>query len=107
VQERRASARVPLQVRAAIQCEGSSAQGWLCGFSPQGARIEDSGLQPPPGALVRVVFWTSAEVCCELQGRVVRAADVDGFALRFEAADAGLKRGLSELAASIGELPTL
>ena len=74
-----------------------------------GARIEYSGLAPEAGSSVRVTFCPSSDsdVTLVLQARVVRATDSGGFAVRFEAADARLKRELADLAERVAELPSL
>jgi hypothetical protein len=74
-----------------------------------GARIEYSGLAPRAGSIVRVSFALSQGDTnrLELQARVVRATESGGFAVRFEAADARLKRDLAMLASQIAELPSL
>jgi hypothetical protein len=109
VEERRAAERVPLEIHAGVECEGRSAQAWLCDFSAMGARIEYSGLAPRAGSIVRVSFALSQGDTnrLELQARVVRATESGGFAVRFEAADARLKRDLAMLASQIAELPSL
>jgi hypothetical protein len=109
VKERRAAERVPLEIHAGIECEGRAAQAWLCDFSAMGARIEYSGLAPSAGSIVRVAFALGHGDASrlELQARVVRATETGGFAVRFEAADARLKRDLAVLASQIAELPSL
>ena len=78
-------------------------------LAAMGARVEYSGLQPDPGSSVHITFCPSSDsdVTFALQARVVRATDSGGFAVRFEAADARLKRQLAELAERIAELPSL
>jgi c-di-GMP-binding flagellar brake protein YcgR len=110
VEERRSAQRIPLEIHAAIECEGRSAHGWLCDFSATGARVEYSGLQPPAGASVRVTFCPSPNEensSFDLHARVVRATEFGGFAVRFEAADPRLKRELARLAEHIAELPSV
>jgi hypothetical protein len=109
VEERRSAQRVPLEIHASIEFNGRSAHGWLCDFSAMGARVEYSGLQPEAGTCVRVSFWPSSQqgTAFDLQARVVRPTEFGGFAIRFEAADARLKRELAQLADQIAELPNL
>jgi hypothetical protein len=77
--------------------------GNLCGvgrihdISSTGARIEDSGLNPPLGALARLLFVLSSdEPAFEMAASVVRGTQTGGFAVEFLKPDPRLERLVDE-----------
>ena len=92
---RRVAPRVELSIPVAVELGTTCDDGVLCDISLSGARLERTGIRPPLGSQVTIIFSLKGHRRpFELVARVVRATDSGGYAVHFEAIDPKLKAAL-------------
>ncbi len=75
--------------------------GVLAEISYGGARLDESSIQPPVGARVRLYVFMQPVSPFELSGVVSRHTDDGGFAVTFEPFDAEIRRLVDDVGALV------
>jgi len=104
--QRRGEARIKLSVPVAVEYGSLCDSGTLCDISLSGARLEDTGVKPEIGRQVTITFGLDdSGDTFELIARVIRATELGGYAVRFEAIDPRLKQSLLIMSSLIHNMP--
>ena len=104
---KRGADRIPIGI-VGIEINGLCTTGRIRDISATGLRVEECDVKPELGEHVRVTFVLAIDQPgFEVEGRVVRHTDSNGFALAFEAIEPRLRTILGQLATRAQELPDI
>ena len=98
--DRRRSPRHRSRFDALVSAGEREGAGTLAEISYVGARLDDSSIQPPVGARVRLYVFVQPVAPFELAGIVTRHTET-GFAIGFEPFDAAIRRLVDEVCARV------
>jgi len=98
--EQRKDPRFRTRFDALISAGAMEGAGILADISYSGARLDDASHTPPVGASVRLYVFVHPVMPFEIEGQVVRATE-SGFAIRYEVADAEVRRLVDDVAAIV------
>lgn len=102
---RRVAPRVEISLPVAVELGNSCDAGVLTDISLSGARLERTGVRPTLGEQVRLTFSLDEGQSFEVVARVVRVVEPTGYAVQFEALDAGFKAALVHATSLLTKLP--
>lgn len=102
---KRRGQRIKTSLKALYSAEGRSGDAMLVEISYSGARLANTGFQPPRGAPVCVYVWLeSQEEPFELMGRVAGLRP-EGFAIEYEKPGQAVCQMVDLAAAAVGSQP--
>jgi hypothetical protein len=103
---RRVAPRVELSIPVAVELGTTCDDGLLSDISLSGARLERTGIRPPIGSQVTIIFSLKGHrMPFEVVARVIRATESGGYAVQFEAIDPKLKAALEHGFSVLQSLP--